>query len=191
MYKKVPIFLALIVCLLLSGCRNTAPKVSKGLFDFSFINHAGEKYDDTLKEMNINADDISLLDQYNTSRLCVNEIVSLAGKDFSKYLVFISDENDRILQGGGYILSCDTGENVKSLLNQIQKEISKEFGLPTTYEGLSNRISALTDTTELKGGKFTEYWDIDEELPYQVRLDFYIHEDMNVIDISCLWRPKR
>ena len=164
---------------------------TEGLLDFSFINHAGEKYDDALKKMNINADDISLLDQYNTSRFDINEEVSIEGKEFSKYLVFISDEQDKILQGGGYILSCDTGENVKSLLNQIQKEISKEFGLPTTYEGLSNRISALTDTTELKDGKFTEYWDIDEKIPYQIRLDFYIHEDMNVIDISCLWRPKR
>ena len=189
--RKIQVCFILIACLLLGACSNVAPNISAGLFDFSFITYAGEKYDDALKKMNINADDVSLLDEYNTSRFSTNETVSFAGKDFSKYLVFISDANEKILQGGGYIASCDKDENVLPMLKQIQEEISKAVGVPTTYEGLGNRISALTDTTNLKDGKFTEYWDIDEKLPYQIRLDFYIHEDMNVINISCLWHPKR
>lgn len=104
----------------------------------------------------------------------LDKTVSLAGADFTVHLNF--DEKADTLYGFFYFRAAENfTEKDYDTGKALAQELTKKYGEPTTYPGLPNRISDLTDYAQLprdQNADYLERWSVPghDNLTVELRL---------------------
>ena len=167
--RAFPVFLLLLLLLGFTAC-----SVEKGAKSLDYPAMFGETKDEVLAAL----DEENLT--YKKDDLYANAYVldrteTLENHDFSVYLLF--DLNTDTLYGYRRILFVEnpTDEDCK-LPEKLLNTLTAQYGEPTTYPGLENRISTHLDRLSTdavgSGEVYNEYWSVSETCDASVGVSF-------------------
>jgi len=172
--------LTLLSIFIISGCGNEHK--SKSSLDFSFSENIGTKLADIYDVLDISQD--QLTEDNSSGMFCFNTPVTYNGTDLTKYLLFtVADDT---LYGGGYFYITDGKSDVAwNLLQSIKIELTEKYGEPTTYPGLSNRISTLESFDDCKTpAEYTESWSAADDNKGEIKLTLMALEQRLSIQVQ-------
>ena len=175
--KKIIIALLITLSILITGCNN-----EKSGLDFSFSEHIGTNLTDIYEALDISQDELA--EDTSPGMFCFNAPVEYNDASLTKYLLFtVADDT---LYGGGYFYITDGKSDVAwNLLQSIKIELNEKYGEPTTYTGLSNRISTLESFDDCKTpAEYTESWSTADSNKGVIKLTFMVLEQRLSIQVQ-------
>ncbi len=175
--KRIITVLLITLSILITGCGN-----EKSGLDFSFSEHIGTNLADIYEALDISKDDLT--EDASPGMFCFSAPISYNGTDLTKYLLFtVADDT---LYGGGYFyVADDKSDTAWNLLQSIKIELNEKYGEPTTYPGLSNRISTLESFDDCKTpAEYTESWSTADDNKGEIKLTLMALEQRLSIQVQ-------
>ena len=179
--RLLSIILAVILLVILSAC--SAEKGAKAL-DYPAM--FGETKDEVLAALD--AENLT----YKEDNLYANAYVldrteTLENRDFSVYLLF--DLNTDTLYGYRRTLFVENPTDADCKLpEKLLNTLTAQYGEPTTYPGLENRISTHLDRLSTdavgSGEVYNEYWSVSENCDASLGVSF-LPDGRLFVDIVC------
>ena len=179
--RAYPVFLLLLLLLGLTAC---SAEIGAKALDYPAM--FGETKDEVLTAL----DEEKLT--YKEDDLYANAYVldrteTLENRDFSVYLLF--DLNTDTLYGYRRVLFVENPTDADCKLpEKLLNTLTAQYGEPTTYPGLENRISTHLDhlsTDAVGSGEvYNEYWSVSENCDASLGVSF-LPDGRLFVDIVC------
>ena len=179
--RLLSIILAVILLVILSAC-----STEKGAKALDYPAMFGETKDEVLAALD--AEKLT----YKEDGLYANAYVldrteTLENRDFSVYLLF--DLNTDTLYGCRRILFIENPTDADCKLpEKLLNTLTAQYGEPTTYPGLENRISTHLDRLNTdavgSGEVYNEYWSVSENCDASLGVSF-LPDGRLFVDIVC------
>ena len=175
------IILAVILLVILSAC-----STGKGAKALDYPAMFGETKDEVLAALD--AENLTYKeDDLYANAYVLDRTETLENRDFSVHLLF--DLNTDTLYGyrRALIVENPTDEDCK-LPEKLFDTLSAQYGEPTTYPGLENRISTHLDRLSTdavgSGEVYNEYWSVSENCDASLGVSF-LPDGRLFVDIVC------
>ncbi len=178
--KSICIIIALCLFAITTACTSNEPV---SVFDFSDSTHIGYSFEKYCERTKLSQDIFTCLDEHNY--FYVADTVTFDEVDFHKYLMF---GYDNALYGFGYgsrISDVDKAE-LGVLISDLYDIFVKNYGEPTTYPGIPNRISTIEDYSDVTSG-YDEWNFMDGNPMCDLILSFTTTPD-NMIEIDIRYK---
>lgn len=167
--RAVPVFLLLLLLLGLSACASTVCRTSN-----DYTSWFGDSKDKVFAALDENKLTYKEDDLYANAYV-LDQTETLENHEFSVYLLFDFDTDT--LYGCRKLLFVEnpTDEDCK-LPEKLLDTLTTQYGEPTTYPGLENRLSTHLDRLSAdaigSGEVYNEYWSISENYDASVGVNF-------------------
>lgn len=175
------IILAVILLVILSAC-----STEKGAKALDYPAMFGETKDEVLAALD--AENLTYKeDDLYANAYVLDRTETLENRDFSVYLLF--DLNTDTLYGYRRILVVENPTDADCKLpEKLLNTLTAQYGEPTTYPGLENRVSTHLDRLSTdavgSGEVYNEYWSVSENCDASLGVSF-LPDGRLFVDIVC------
>lgn len=167
--RAFPVFLLLLLLLGFTAC-----SAGKGVKALDYPAMFGETKNEVLAALD--AENLTYKeDDLYANAYVLDRTETLENRDFSVYLLF--DLNTDTLYGYRRILFVENPTDADCKLpEKLFDTLTAQYGEPTTYPGLENRISTLLDRLSTdavgSGEVYNEYWSVSENCDASLGVSF-------------------
>lgn len=179
--RAFPVFLLLLLLLGFTAC-----STEKGAKALDYPAMFGETKDEVLAALD--AENLPYKeDDLYANAYVLDRTETLENRDFSVYLLF--DLNTDTLYGYRRVLFVENPTDADCKLpEKLLNTLTAQYGEPTTYPGLENRISTHFDrlsTDAVGSGEiYNEYWSVSENCDASLGVSF-LPDGRLFVDIVC------
>lgn len=179
--RAFPVFLLLLLLLGFTAC-----SVGKGAKSLDYPAMFGETKNEVLAALD--AENLTYKeDDLYANAYVLDRTETLENRDFSVYLLF--DLNTDTLYGYRRILFVENPTDADCKLpEKLLNTLTAQYGEPTTYPGLENRISTHLDRLSTdavgSGEVYNEYWSVSENCDASLGVSF-LPDGRLFVDIVC------
>ena len=179
--RAFPVFLLLLLLLGFTAC-----STEKGAKALDYPAMFGETKNEVLAALD--AENLTYKeDDLYANAYVLDRTETLENRDFSVYLLF--DLNTDTLYGYRRILVVENPTDADCKLpEKLLNTLTAQYGEPTTYPGLENRISTHLDrlsTDAVDSGEvYNEYWSVSENCDASLGVSF-LPDGRLFVDIVC------
>ena len=179
--RAFPVFLLLLLLLGFTAC-----SVGKGAKSLDYPAMFGETKNEVLAALD--AENLTYKeDDLYANAYVLDRTETLENRDFSGYLLF--DLNTDTLYGYRRTLVVENPTDADCKLpEKLLNTFTAQYGEPTTYPGLENRISTHLDRLSTdavgSGEVYNEYWSVSENCDASLGVSF-LPDGRLFVDIVC------
>lgn len=179
--RAFPVFLLLLLLLGFTAC-----SVGKGAKSLDYPAMFGETKNEVLAALD--AENLTYKeDDLYANAYVLDRTETLENRDFSVYLLF--DLNTDTLYGYRRTLVVENPTDADCKLpEKLLNTLTAQYGEPTTYPGLENRISTHLDRLSTdavgSGEVYNEYWSVSENCDASLGVSF-LPDGRLFVDIVC------
>lgn len=179
--RAFPVFLLLLLLLGFTAC-----SAEKGVKALDYPAMFGETKNEVLAALD--AENLTYKeDDLYANAYVLDRTETLENRDFSVYLLF--DLNTDTLYGYRRVLVVENPTDADcKLLEKLLNTLTAQYGEPTTYPGLENRISTHFDRLSTdavgSGEVYNEYWSVSENCDASLGVSF-LPDGRLFVDIVC------
>lgn len=179
--RAFPVFLLLLLLLGFTAC-----STEKGAKALDYPAMFGEAKDEVLAALD--AENLTYKeDDLYANAYVLDRTETLENRDFSVYLLF--DLNTDTLYGYRRTLVVENPTDADCKLpEKLLNTLTAQYGEPTTYPGLENRISTHLDRLSTdavgSGEVYNEYWSVSENCDASLGVSF-LPDGRLFVDIVC------
>ena len=138
-----------------------------------FIENIGEKKKDVFENLNLEeGKDIEEFELAGTYAFKKEQ--TFHGKPLTIALTFDIDTDK--LYGFMYLNLFEDGKDGYDLTKKLYEDLNKEYGNPTTYPGMTDRISEMPSYENIRTDDFEDYleiWDVKNGLDAELRMSYF------------------
>lgn len=179
--RAFPVFLLLLLLLGFTAC-----SAGKGAKSFDYPAMFGETKDEVLAALDTENLTYKEDDLYANAYV-LDRTETLENRDFSVYLLF--DLNTDTLYGYRRVLVVENPTDADCKLpEKLLNTLTAQYGEPTTYPDLENRISTHLDRLSTdavgSGEVYNEYWSVSENCDALLGVSF-LPDGRLFVDIVC------
>ncbi len=157
--------------LLTAGCEQKQPSAQEGLLSDAEVSALeslyGHKQDAVLEGLGLSADDVS---ENKDFMGCwdISTPREIVGSSFEPMLMYDITYDEDVLYGQSFIFSDTEGTQQDKMIQlavDLVEAAQQQYGEPSTYPGIDNRLTADGAADALKSGEMTsayEEWNVGE-----------------------------
>jgi hypothetical protein len=168
--------LLLIGCLLLgiTGCSNPAKSpASSNLSPETLVSEFNKGKDDAFSDLKLTEGKDVTLDKQLEGVYRYKDPVSFLDQQFNLILLTSVSSEKKIIYAVDYekvFSGSSAGKDAYDMAKSLMRKLTDKYGTPTTYPGLSNQLSSLSDYKSGSQEKYSEQWKVSDSADVYLNL---------------------